>query len=87
MAQYLEVTPRTKYMAILLFEEFLHKYFRRVRTTVIPKALEEEEDLHKICNEIASKLKIYLLSCFQLACKADSVCTKIEIWEVRQHIL
>lgn len=68
-------------MAILLYDEFMYKHFLQVyKTEVILGLLEEQVD--KICNNIASKAKLSLLSCFQLASKMNSSYVRIEISEV-----
>lgn len=81
IAEQLEITPHSKYMAILLYDEFLYKHFLEVYKTEFAHGPRERQ-WDKICDKISNEAKLYLLSCFQLACKMDSPCTRIEISEV-----
>ncbi|XP_025156119.1 uncharacterized protein LOC105181768 isoform X2 [Harpegnathos saltator] len=76
-----KVRKHTKYMAIMLYDEFLHKYFIKLcKTRLVNGPLEEQWD--NIYNEIINKTKLHLLSCFQLALKMDKACAIIEISEI-----
>lgn len=68
-------------MAILLHDELMYKHFLEVyRTEVVFGLLKQQ--VEKSCYNIASKAKLSLLSCFQLASKMNSSYAKIEISKV-----
>lgn len=71
IAEYLELEPNVRYMAIQLYDRFMYKHFWEIYKTEI--ANDPSEALwFKVCKRISNQTKLNLMSCFQLACKMDS---------------
>ncbi|XP_024870312.1 uncharacterized protein LOC112453665 [Temnothorax curvispinosus] len=71
IAEYLELEPTVKYMAIQLYDRFMCKHFWEIYKTEIVNTSSEGSWL-KVCNKSSNQTKLNLMSCFQLACKMDS---------------
>lgn len=81
MADYLEIAPVNKYMAIHLYDKFMCNYFwesYKAETANGPS----EDSWNQICKKISSQSKLYLLSCLQLAYKMDSHSSNFGIAQV-----
>ncbi|XP_014467271.1 PREDICTED: uncharacterized protein LOC106740596 [Dinoponera quadriceps] len=79
LADQLGVTSNIKYIALLLFDEFMYKYMEVFMDGVINN-WEERLDA------FSSKIKLYLLTCFQLASKMDLSYIRIEISEILEYL-
>ncbi|XP_012059517.1 PREDICTED: uncharacterized protein LOC105622714 [Atta cephalotes] len=71
IAEYLELEPNVKYMAIELYDRFMCKHFWELFKTEFVND-PSEASWFKICKKISNQTKLNLMSCFQLACKMDS---------------
>jgi len=71
IAEYLELEPNVKYMAIQLYDRFMYKHFWEIYKTEIANDLSEVSWL-QVCERTSNQTKLNLMSCFQLACKMDS---------------
>lgn len=81
IAEYLELEPNVRYMAIQLYDRFMYKHFWEIYKTEI--ANDPSEALwFKVCKRISNQTKLNLMSCFQLACKMDSHSNALGISQV-----
>lgn len=71
IAEYLELEPNVRYMAIQLYDKFMCKHFWEIYKTEIAND-PSEASWSKVCKKISNRTKLNLMSCFQLACKMDS---------------
>ncbi|RLU16876.1 hypothetical protein DMN91_010945 [Ooceraea biroi] len=82
IAEYLELKPNVKYMAIQLYDKFMCCQFWKVYKTELKNGISEASWI-AICKKISQKTKLYLMSCFQLACKMDSASNNLGISLIR----
>ncbi|XP_032685941.1 uncharacterized protein LOC116851047 [Odontomachus brunneus] len=82
IGELMEVSSQAKYMAIILYDDYMHKHFRQRFETEITTNNQLDQQFDKISNSMASKAKLSLMSCFQLACKMESAYAKLPISEV-----
>lgn len=86
IAEYLELEPNVKYMAIQLYDRFMCKHFWEIyktETTNDPS----EASWFEACEKVSAEAKLILMSCFQLACKMDSHSTALGISQVHRKII
>ncbi|XP_071577123.1 cyclin N-terminal domain-containing protein 1 isoform X2 [Temnothorax nylanderi] len=81
IAEYLELEPNVKYMAIQLYDRFMCKHFWEIYKTEIANNL-SEASWFKVCDENSNQTKLTLMSCFQLACKMDSHSSALGISQI-----
>ncbi|KYN06250.1 Cyclin N-terminal domain-containing protein 1, partial [Cyphomyrmex costatus] len=81
IAEYLELEPNVKYMAIELYDKFMCKHFWELYKTEFMND-PSQASWFKICKRTSNQTKLNLISCFQLACKMDSHSTTLGISQV-----
>lgn len=81
IAEYLELEPNVKYMAIELYDRFMCKHFWELYKTEFAND-PSEASWFKICKKTSNQTKLNLMSCFQLACKMDSHSSTLGISQV-----
>ncbi|XP_012217120.1 cyclin N-terminal domain-containing protein 1-like [Linepithema humile] len=79
IADYLELETHVKYMAIHLYDVFMCKRFLEIYKAASPLC---ETAWFKMCKKYSKHSKLYLMSCFQLACKMDSHCANLGILQI-----
>ncbi|KAL6261326.1 hypothetical protein P5V15_008846 [Pogonomyrmex californicus] len=68
-------------MAIQLYDKFMCKYFWELYKTEIAND-PSEASWFRICKKTSNHTKLYLMSCFQLACKMDSHSNSLGISQI-----
>ncbi|KYQ56690.1 Cyclin N-terminal domain-containing protein 1, partial [Trachymyrmex zeteki] len=81
IAEYLELEPNVKYMAIELYDRFMCKHFWELYKTEFAND-PSEASWFKICKKTSNQTKLNLMSCFQLACKMDSHSSTLGISQI-----
>lgn len=79
IANYLEVEPNVKYMAIELFDKFMNKSFWEAYNG---RNNQSNEWFEVHSKRTCTHTKLYLVSCFQLACKMNSHPNSLGITQV-----
>ncbi|XP_011686330.1 PREDICTED: uncharacterized protein LOC105449037 isoform X2 [Wasmannia auropunctata] len=79
IAEYLELEPNVKYMAIQLYDKFMCKHFWEIYKTEIAN---DPSEAFKVCKKTCNQTKLNLMSCFQLACKMDSHSSALGISQI-----
>lgn len=72
IADYLDLKPNVMYMAIQLYDKFMCCRFWEIHKNEFANGRMSEASWDAVCKRISKKTKLYLMSCFQLACKMDS---------------
>ncbi|XP_077277690.1 cyclin N-terminal domain-containing protein 1 isoform X3 [Temnothorax americanus] len=81
IAEYLELEPNVKYMAVQLYDRFMYKHFWEIYKTEMANNPSEASWL-KVCDKSSNQTKLNLMSCFQLACKMDSHSSALGISQI-----
>ncbi|XP_036149428.1 uncharacterized protein LOC105833201 isoform X2 [Monomorium pharaonis] len=81
IAEYLELDPNVKYMAIQLYDTFMCKHFWEIFKTEIAND-PFKATWFKVSEKTSNEAKLILMSCFQLACKMDSHSSTLGISQI-----
>ncbi|XP_076236646.1 cyclin N-terminal domain-containing protein 1 [Calliopsis andreniformis] len=70
IAEYLDLGPDARYIAIHLYDKFMCNYFWEIYND---QTIDQSDSFwSQVCQEISGQSKLYLMSCLQLASKMDS---------------